>query len=931
MLRSIDESHRLAILRRYAILDTPPEEVFDRIARMAARYFRTPIGTVTFIDQARQWFKAVHGLDVRETGRDIAFCNHTIMSDDPLIVPDARNDPRFADNPLVTGTMSIGFYAGAPLVSAAGFRVGAVSVIDTVPRHEFGPEDCQHLADLAAIVMHELEMRQAASDFEEEIERHFLSEERLKLAVAHAPVTLATLDRDLRYTWIVNPPAPLTPQDYIGRCDSDLWGAEAAEAHMAQKREVMATGESRRWELTVEIVGQLRYFDVSVEPLYEHGKVVGAAYAAVEITERKMAELALARSEARHRAVLDTAADAMVVINERGLIEHFNPAAEHIFGYTAEEVAGQNVSLLMEEGDRVRHDQYIRRYLETGQAHIIGIGREVAGLRKNGQRVPLELTIAEWWDGRRRYFTGMMRDITRRKEADAALRTAEAEREQSLALLNAAVEGVPDPFFHKDREGRYQIANQATVRALGVAGDIIGKTDFDLMPAADAQRMRRTDREVMRHGEPTVYEEQVTERDTGMMRWYLTSKIPLHNRAGEVIGVVGVARDITERRAMVDQLRQAKEQAESANRAKTSFLAAASHDLRQPVQALLLFTGVLQGRLKGHPAGPVVGRMKQSLDALQMLLESLLDISRLDAGVISANPQPCNLSALCGRLVGEYRESARRKGLKLVSAGCGYWTVTDAQLMERVLRNLIENAIRYTESGRILVGCRRRGDRLRLQVIDTGIGIPADQSEAIFQEFHQLGNPERDRAKGLGLGLSIVRRLLDLLGHELTVSSVVGLGTCFSIDLPRIKEAAAVPAAKSEPCREIVGPAESTVMVIDDEPIVRSGLEILLRDWGYGVVAAADVAEALGQVESRGAPDAIIADYRLQGGHTGTEAVQAIQHACGRALPAIIVTGDTAPERIAEVERSGLTIAHKPISGEGLRQLVSAALAGGKA
>lgn len=920
MLHHIEENRRLNILRRYSILDTPPEEVFDRVARMAARHFGTPIGTVTFVDEARQWFKAIHGLDVRETGRDVAFCNHTIMGDTPIIVSDSTKDARFVENPLVTGPPNIRFYAGAPLITTEGFRLGTVSAIDVVPREEFDRDDCQFLTDLAAMVVHELEMRLAASDFRQEVERRIQSEDRLRLTISHAPVVLATLDRDLRYTWITNVPPPLTAKDFIGRLDSDLWPPPIAEHIMSLKREAMNTNRPQRAELSVPIGDRLRHYDVTMEPVRKGDDVAGITCVAMDITDRKDAELALARSEARHRAVMDTAADAMVVIGEAGIIENFNPAAERIFGYTALEAIGQDLSILMPGSDRSVHLQFLQGYLTTGIPRIIGIGSEVTGQRKDGTLVPLDLSIAEWWDGDKRYFTGIMRDITRRKRSEAALRKAEAERTESLRLLNTMLESIPDPLFFKDRNGRYTVGNKATANALGT-DNVVGKTDFEMLPPNQAQQLRTADQEVMATGRPKVLEEHVLSG-----RWFNTIKIPLRNENGDVIGVAGLGRDITERRAMIQQLRQAKEQAEAANRAKTSFLAAASHDLRQPVQSLVLFTAALRTRLKNHPAALVVARMKQSVDALQLLLESLLDISKLDAGVVNVNMHPVSMATVIRRLVDEYQDAAKRKGLSLRCVPCRCLSQTDPAHMERVLRNLIENAIRYTEKGRILIGCRRRGDYLNLQVIDTGIGIPEDQREAIFQEFHQLANPGRDRAKGLGLGLSIVRRLLELLGHDLTVKSVVGHGTCFSIAMPRVTGAAVCQPDDDKVAS--IGEGK-TVLVIDDEATIRQGLEVLLQDWGYDVATAADAEEAAAGVAIHGVPDVIVADYRLQGGRTGTEAVETIHQACGYSIPAIIITGDTAPERIAEVKRSGHTIAHKPISGENLQRLISAALTTG--
>lgn len=480
MLHPIEESRRLDTLRRYSILDTPPEEVFDRVARMASRHFRTPIGTVTFIDEARQWFKAIHGLDVRETGREVAFCNQTIKGNFPLIVPDSTKDARFAENPLVTGPLKFRFYAGAPLITSQGYRLGTVSAIDVVPREGFDREDCQYLADLAAMVVHELEMRLAASDFRQEVERRIQSEDRLRLTVAHAPVVLATMDCDLRYTWITNAPSPLTAEDFVGRLDTDLWPPSIAEQIMTLKREVADTDQTRRAELSVPIGGRMRHYDATIEPLREGGTVVGITCVAVDITDRKDAELALARSEARHRAVLNTAADAMVVVGEAGIIENFNPAAERIFGYKSAEAVGQNLSMLMPYGHASQHDRYMAHYQETGEAKILGRGRELEGKRKDGGTFAMELNVAELREGRNRLFIGIVRDITSRKQQEEALRKARDELEQRVEertrelrrlsqqtaqVLNSASEGI----IGLDRDGRITFVNPTAAAMTGWA------------------------------------------------------------------------------------------------------------------------------------------------------------------------------------------------------------------------------------------------------------------------------------------------------------------------------------------------------------------------------------------------------------------------------------------------------------------------------
>lgn len=248
----------------------------------------------------------------------------------------------------------------------------------------------------------------------------------------------------------------------------------------------------------------------------------------------------------------------------------------------------------------------------------------------------------------------------------------------------------------------------------------------------------------------------------------------------------------------ITELKRAEEEAQAANRAKSTFLAAASHDLRQPVQAIVLLTAVLAGQLHGHPAQALVGKIEIALEALRRMLGALLDISRLDAGVVTPDFRAVPLTEIVHRLADEYAFHAAERGLALRIVCPDTWTRTDPTLLERILRNLIENALRYTERGKILIACERRGDSVRLHVIDTGIGIAREHSEAIFQEFFQVGNPERDREKGLGLGLSIVQRLCTLLDHKIEFASVLGRGTRFTLDLPAVAPAALPDAVKAE-------------------------------------------------------------------------------------------------------------------------------------
>jgi len=361
-----------------------------------------------------------------------------------------------------------------------------------------------------------------------------------------------------------------------------------------------------------------------------------------------------------------------------------------------------------------------------------------------------------------------------------------------------------------------------------------------------------------------------------------------------------------------ERLRAARDEAERANRSKTRFLAAASHDLRQPAQSLTLFGALLADRLRGHPQMPLVQHLNQAVEAMRTLLDGLLDVSRLDAGIVVPEPAPFPLADLFGKLEAEYAPRARAKGLRLRCRTVRIWVRTDPGLLERLLRNLLDNALKYTYQGGILLGCRRRGDVLRIDVLDTGVGMPADKLDEIFEEFVQLGNAERDRSRGLGLGLAVVKRLARLLNLPVSVRSVPGRGTRFSVEVPM--HAASRPCAPARPKFDMEG-GGGLALVIDDEEMILHSLRLVLEAWGWDVLTAPSGDEALLLLEgAERMPDVVIADYRLRHGRTGVEAIHDLHALAGEPIPAIVLTGDTSPERIREARRSGFAVLHKPVT-----------------
>ncbi|HEX4918782.1 MAG TPA: hybrid sensor histidine kinase/response regulator [Limnobacter sp.] len=372
---------------------------------------------------------------------------------------------------------------------------------------------------------------------------------------------------------------------------------------------------------------------------------------------------------------------------------------------------------------------------------------------------------------------------------------------------------------------------------------------------------------------------------------------------------------------LVLALTQQKQLAEQASLAKTRFLAAASHDLRQPVQAIELFADVLDRDLQGSPSAALVARIRAAGRGLETLLNALLDFSKIDAAAITPDKQHFPVQSLLDALHRDFGSQAERKGLALKIMPSRLWLYSDPTLLERVLRNFLSNAIKYTPAGRVTVGCKRQGQAVRLVVIDTGLGIPKLAQASVFKEFVQLDNPERDREKGLGLGLYIAQSLSRLLDHPLALHSVVGKGSTFALTVP-LGIANTTPIMPATEQARADALRDKTVLLIDDDPNIRMGVTEMLERWDCAAVTAESAHEALELMQISGfVPDAIVADYRLRNEETGVQAIQAIQARWG-AVPAAILTGDTEPDRIREASSSGYPLVHKPLSAAKLRALL---------
>jgi len=377
---------------------------------------------------------------------------------------------------------------------------------------------------------------------------------------------------------------------------------------------------------------------------------------------------------------------------------------------------------------------------------------------------------------------------------------------------------------------------------------------------------------------------------------------------------------------LLEQLKLSQQQAEDANNRKTRFLASASHDLRQPVHALELFSEALYNENLSKRGLETLTFLKDSVASLNELLTSLLDISRLDAGIVLPSFEKVDVALMVNRLSNSLKAQAENKNLTLRILTHSAWVYSDAVILENTLRNLLGNAIKYTNKGGILFCCRLRKEEVWVEVWDTGIGIPESEMNYILDEFYQIENQGRDRTQGLGLGLSIVNREMKILNHSLSFYSRVDKGTLVRIKLQRVS----VPKQVLSPTIAVM-PRKSRlaghkIIIIDDDESILLATQAILEQWGCQTKTAVNLSEAM-TLADKFIPDLIISDFRLREKMTGIEVIKQLRNKFQETIPAVLITGDTAPDRLQQAQDSGLLLLHKPVKPAKLRAAINQAIA----
>jgi PAS domain S-box-containing protein len=616
------------------------------------------------------------------------------------------------------------------------------------------------------------------------------------------------------------------------------------------------------------------------------------------------------RPEPDLTAFLANAPDATIVIDRDGHVVFASNRVEPVLGYRPDELVGKLSSVLTPEWLRDVYARYRAQILADPTPRVIGTDRPLFVRRKQGDDIQVEISVNAMGEGEGLRLIYSIRNVSARLSADDTFRLLERRISSAYSHLTLLVDHAPAAIAMFDMDMRYLFASKRWMeeRKLGDQ-NIIGLSHYDVNPNIP-ERWKEAHRRCLA-GEAISTEEGEIIRPDGESEWLRWELQPWIGPDGKVGGLVIFSEIITHRRqteaalrASNEQLERrvaertqaleaAKEQATDASLLKSRFLAAASHDLRQPLQAASTYLSVLHRRIERDDQREICEKADRALDAAVNVLSALLDIAKLESGAVRPMIREFPLSDVLDRIISQTEAVAEKKGVALIYAKPDCVVSSDPALLERVVANFASNAVRYTDVGEIEIGCEIVGEIVRIFVRDTGPGIPADALERIFEDYIRLDNPARDRTHGHGLGLSIAKQLSNLLGCKLDVRSTLGQGSTFTIEAPLGVHAQAAPAEQRATASVAPGDARPWILLVEDDPMVSDAMMLLLSASGFEPAEARTGEEAMMLVRAGLRPDVIVSDYRLPG-MQGFDVIRRVRQATRKNVPAILLTGDTA-------------------------------------
>ena len=893
------ELERLRALAKLEVLDSEREPLFDGITKFAADNFAVSIAVISLVDADRQWFKACVGLNVDGTPRDVAFCHYTIQSDRVLVVPDATQDARFSQNPLVTGDPHIRFYAGAPLITDEGHRLGTLCLIDPRPRADFDAPKQQALASMAAAVMQALQLRSEAIASKRLARLASDRDKLLSLAEQMAGVGTWSWDVATNQTkWssevyrIHNLDPELPPPDLEG-----ILRLYAPDDAVTLRRMVdRAVAHGLDYDLQATVIrpdGERR--DVLARGTVRKGptgQVEALMGTFQDVTHLRLADGALRASEIRLRRLTDNANDIVTEATLDGRFTFLSAACARITGFEPSDAVGRPAEDFIHPEDRARVLAEIPVALHSDGFKTV----EYRHIRKDGRVIWIEArpTLArDPVTGRAFAITDVLRDITERKLAERIV----ADREARFRQLT---DNATDIIAQYTLDGQFTYLSPSTYPALGYRPEeVVGRHVSDFIVRDDLHRVLRTLSKYIDEGPKadSIYFEYRALAKDGSEVWLEAHPMKLFDPdSGDLIGFQDVVRDITKRKALETELQQARDAAVAATELKSAFLANMSHEIRTPLTAILGFTDLLSqtGGLSFENQ-KYVRRIATAGEALFALVNDVLDFSKIEAGEVHINAESVSPSDLIEGTVALFEDQAAHKSVEVGTRLDGSLPPAlslDKHKVRQILINLVGNAIKFTETGsvRVLANFDPLDETLSVEVTDTGTGLTTEQAQKLFQRFSQVDVSSTRRHGGTGLGLAICKGLVEAMGGEIGVRSQVGAGSTFWFKIHASQVDAAATARPSP--TEGFSLEGLRVLIVDDNQAVREITRAILEGAGAEVTDQEDPERSLHVIRSS-AFDIMLFDQRMPG-MSGEELLALAQARPGpnQSVPAILFSAN---------------------------------------
>lgn len=959
VLPTASEDNRLEILRKFEILDTNDERDLDDIVRLIATICDVPIALISLVDEHRQWFKAKVGIDIRETPRKHAFCAHAIEQHDVMIIPDALADQRFANSPLVTGSMGIRSYAGMPLITTDGYTLGTLCIMDRKPLH-LTDFQCLSLRTLARNVIKQIELKYMARQMDERA--YILEESNIKLAILNRESRsnldhikalqdqLEMRERQYRemvenatdliyelntdgYFSFVNPVmervSGYTREELFTMSYWELVYPDHRERIFRFYKEQRKSGKRNTYQ---EFIMQTKrgegiWIGQNVNMQFaDDYKVIKVSVISRDITTLKNIELKRMESENRFRTLAGNAPVGIFQTNATGKCTYVNKRAGEITGMPEEEMLRDGWIKAVYPDDLQRVTTALEHAIVEKRGFKIELRfvNETRGIRwVISEGVPM-LDDSGMLTG----YIGTTHDITERKQMYQKLR----DSEELYRLLSSNTRDMI-ALYKIDESATRTFISPSVKDILGYTSDeLVGISPYDNIHPEDEKQVKETLQSVVFTGNSATLEYRMRRKD-GSYIWLESHAHPFYDDNGSMTGFQSSSRDISKRKEFEASLKIAKEKAEEATRAKSLFLSMMSHEIRTPMNAIVGLTNLLLQNNPREDQRERLDLLKFSGHNLLTIINDILDFSKIEAGKLVLESIDINLKKLLSDTRQILEQRAQEKNISLYlkyDSKLPEFLRGDTVRISQIVTNLLSNAIKFTERGYVelsvtLLGEEKGKYKVQFSVKDTGIGIEADKLETIFEHFTQADNDITRRFGGTGLGLTITKGLLHLMGSKIDLESVPGYGSTFSFILAMDKGKDVTVTEITSVPGKLAHNETISVLLVEDNRINQIVALNFLQQWGVSVDIANDGFEALTMV-TRKSYSMVFMDLQMPGmdGYEASRKIRSMDDPCFKDIPIIALTAAAMSGMRDKVMENGMNdFISKPFDPEELRLMVA--------